>query len=55
MDTGVGLCYGECCELYRTDKSQTCTRETNNTLYVFKKSDSILTNQELNICISYIS
>ena len=34
MDTGEGMCYGEHCELCKTDESQTCTPETNNTLYV---------------------
>ena len=30
MDIGEGMCY----ELFKTDESQTCTLETNNTLYV---------------------
>ena len=34
MDIGEGMCYGECHELCKTDESQTCTPETNNTLYV---------------------
>ena len=25
MDIGEGMCYGECCELCKTDDSQTCT------------------------------
>ena len=37
MDTGEGMWYGECYELYKSDDSQTCTPETNNTLYVNKK------------------
>ena len=32
-----GMCYGECYELCKTDESQTCTPETNNTLSVNKK------------------
>ena len=32
MDIGKGMCYGECCELCKTDESQTCTPETSNTL-----------------------
>ena len=36
MDIGEGMCYGECCELCKTDESQTCAPETNNTLYVNK-------------------
>ena len=35
MDIGEG--YGECCELCKTDESQTCTPETNNTVYVKKE------------------
>lgn len=31
MDLGKSICYGECCELCKTDESQTCTPETNNT------------------------
>ena len=31
------MCYGERCELCKTDESQTCTPETNDTLYVNKK------------------
>ena len=34
MDIGEGMCYGECCELCKTDDSQTCTPEANNILYV---------------------
>ena len=30
MDIGEGMCYGESCELCKTDDSQTCTPETNN-------------------------
>ena len=37
MYIGEGTYYGECCELSKTDESQTCTPETNNTLYVNKK------------------
>ena len=33
MDTGEGMCYGECRELRKTDDSQTCTPGTNNALY----------------------
>ena len=41
MDTGDGMYYGECCEMCKTDDSQTCTPEANNTLYVFlKKADA---------------
>ena len=38
MDTGEGMCYGECCEMCKTDDSQTCTPGTNNTLYVNLKN-----------------
>ena len=38
MDTGEGMCYGEHCELCKTDESQTSTPETNNTSYVNKKT-----------------
>ena len=34
MDIGEGMCNGECCELCKTDESQTCAPDTNNTLYV---------------------
>ena len=37
MDIGEGMCYGECCELRKTDESQTRTPATNNTLYVNNK------------------
>ena len=38
MDIGEGMCDGKCCELCKTDESQTCTSETNNAVYVnFKK------------------
>ena len=40
MDIGKGMCYGECCELCKTDDSQTCTPETNNTLYFNLKNTS---------------
>ena len=30
MDIGEGMCYGECCELCKTDDSQTYAPETNN-------------------------
>ena len=39
MDTGEGMCYGECCELCKTDDSQTCTPEANNTLYVKRERE----------------
>lgn len=29
-----GMCYGEHCELCKTDGSQTCTLETHNAFYV---------------------
>lgn len=29
-----GMCYGESCESCKTDDSQTCIPETNDTLYV---------------------
>ena len=39
MDTEEGICYGELCELCKTDELQTCSPERNNTLYVnFLKS-----------------
>ena len=31
MDTGEDMCYGEYCELCKTDDAQTCTPETNYT------------------------
>ena len=34
MDIGEGMCCNEHWVLYKTDESQTCTPETNNTLYV---------------------
>ena len=34
MDTGEGMCYGESCEVCKSDDSQTCTPGVNNTLYV---------------------
>ena len=38
MDIGKGMCYGECCELCKTDDSQIRIPEANNTFYVnFKK------------------
>ena len=38
MDIREGVCYGECCEVCKSDNSQTCTPMANNTLYVnFKK------------------
>ena len=40
MDTGEGMCYAECCELCKTDDSQTCTPGANNTLYVNKKKSN---------------
>ena len=36
MDTGEGMCCGECCELCKTDELQTGTSEANNTLYFLK-------------------
>ena len=32
MDIGEGMCYGECCEVCKTDDSQTYTPGANNTL-----------------------
>lgn len=37
MNIGEGMGYGKDCELFKTDESQTCTPETNNTFYVNKK------------------
>lgn len=37
MDTGEGMCYGERCVLRKTDESQACTPETNNTYMFIKK------------------
>ena len=34
MDIGEGMCYGECCEVCKSDDSQTRTPGENNTLYV---------------------
>ena len=34
MDVGEGMCCNEYWVLCKTDESQTCTSETNNTLYV---------------------
>ena len=34
VDIGEGMCYGECCELCKTNDTQTSTPEANNTLYV---------------------
>ena len=36
MDIGEGMCYGECCEVYKPGDSQTCTPGASNTLYVYK-------------------
>ena len=36
MDIGEGMCYGEHCELCKTDDSQTYSPETNNIVYVNK-------------------
>ena len=47
MDIGEGMCYGECCELSKTDDSQTCTPEANNTLCVNK----FLKNSYLKRCL----
>ena len=41
MDIRDSMCYDECCELFKTDDSQTCTPEANNTLYVDKTHKSI--------------
>ena len=41
MDIGEGMCYGECCELHKTDDTQTYTPETNNTLYVNLKKREV--------------
>ena len=35
MDIGEGMCFGECCEVYKPGDSQTCTPGANNTLYVY--------------------
>ena len=37
MDIGEGMCYGECCELCKPDKSQTCTPEANIIHYMLGK------------------
>jgi len=37
IDIGEGMCYGERCELCKTVKSQICTSETNNAIYVSLK------------------
>ena len=37
MDTGEGMCYGECCEVCKPGNSQTCTPGDKNILYVYKK------------------
>ena len=34
MDTGEGMCHGECYEMCKIDDSQTCTPGANNTLHV---------------------
>ena len=34
MDIEEGMCCDGHCELCKTDESQTCTLETNNTLYM---------------------
>ena len=36
MDTGVGMCYGECHGMCKPDDSQTCSLGANKTLYVNK-------------------
>ena len=38
MDIEEGMCYGECCEMFKPDDSQTCIRGKNNTLYVNQKN-----------------
>lgn len=38
MDIGKGMCYGECCEMYKPDVSQICTSGANNTLFVNKNN-----------------
>ena len=40
MNIGDGICYAECCELCKTDESQTCTPERNNALYVNLKKNT---------------
>ena len=42
MDTGESMCYGECRELCKTDDSQTCIPEANNTLSVNNNNRSRL-------------
>ena len=37
MDTGEGMCYGECCEVCKPGDSQTCTPGDKNT-YMFIKT-----------------
>ena len=56
MDIVEGMCYGECCELFKTDDSQTCTPETNNTIYVNKKNKEVeLNNPEDSFYFSFNS
>jgi len=46
MDTGESMCCGECCVLFKTDESHTCTPETNNTLYVNNLKKDIPSNYD---------
>ena len=46
IDIGEGMCYGERCELCKTVESQTCTSETNNTLYVKKRKKKKIAGRE---------
>lgn len=45
MDVGESMCYGECHELCKTDESQTCPPEADNTLYVNKNKS--IKNKEM--------
>ena len=38
MDIGEGMSYGECCEMCKSDDSQTCTPGANDMLYVNKNN-----------------
>ena len=42
MEIGEDMYYVECCELCKTDESQTRTPETDNSSYVNKKTTTIL-------------
>ena len=41
MDTGEGMCYGECCEVCKPGNSQTCTPGANNTYMLIKKTKTL--------------